>query len=87
MTADQLTIIAGFKESVEDFQRAIEGVGPDDVMRMVMATLYFDTLREASHGQSNTILLPYSPDGFSNFMTQTRDAIITGNAATGTRAK
>src|ERR1041385_504297 len=45
--ADQRkAIIDGLRESVELFQRGIEGATAKDVMAMVLMTQYFDTLRE-----------------------------------------
>lgn len=74
-------IINGLSESVSGFKEGI-GVDAETVMNLVLVTQYFDTLKELSQGQSNTILLPHSPAGISDFVNQMRDAIITGNAAT-----
>lgn len=73
-------IISGLRESVDGFREGT-GVDTETVMNLVLVTQYFDTLKEVSHGQSNTILLPHSPAGMSDFVNQMRDAIIAGNIA------
>ena len=39
-----LEIVRGFKESVEDFQKALQDVDPQEIMQFVLMTQYFDTL-------------------------------------------
>ena len=39
-------IIAGLKDSVEDFAKTVPGSTPQDVMQLVLMTQYFDTLKE-----------------------------------------
>ena len=39
-------IIAGLRESVDEFQRSVPGTTAKDVMNLVLMTQYFDTLRE-----------------------------------------
>ncbi len=64
-------IIDGLKESIDDFTKAVPGSDPGDVMKTVLLTQYFDTLREiGSTGKSTTILLPNSPGSVGDFMTQ-----------------
>ncbi len=36
-------IIAGLKDSIEDFSKAVAGATPHDVMQLVLITQYFDT--------------------------------------------
>ena len=62
IAAQRKAIIAGLKESVEDFQKVVEGATAKDVMILVLLTQYFDTLKDiGSSGHSNTILMPHSP--------------------------
>src|SRR5206468_9635492 len=58
--ADQRrAIVDGLRESVDDFQKAVPGATPQDVMNLVLMTQYFDTLKEIGQSShSNTILLP-----------------------------
>ncbi len=41
-------IIAGLKDSVEDFAKTVPGSTPQDVMQLVLMTQYFDTLKEVA---------------------------------------
>lgn len=69
-------IIAGLKESVEGFQKSIKGTSAQDVMQLVLATQYYDTLKEVgSRNKSTTILLP-SQSNHHEMAGQIRDAVI-----------
>ena len=76
-------IIEGLKESVENFNKTIDGTNAEDVMNLVLMTQYFDTLKEIGmNGHSNTIMIPHSPGGMRDISEQMRDAIITANQVT-----
>ena len=76
--ADQRkAIIDGLRESVELFQRGVEGATAKDVMAMVLMTQYFDTLREmGASGRTNTIMMPHSPGGLNDFFDQLRSSFM-----------
>lgn len=75
-------IIAGLQESVEAFQKAIEGVQASDVMALVLVTQYLDTMKEiGASANSNTILLPHSPGAMKDLMTQIREGVLTADLA------
>ncbi len=72
-------IIAGLKDSVEDFAKAVQGSTPQDVMQLVLMTQYFDTLKEiAANDHSNTILIPHTPNTLTDVYGQIRNAIVAG---------
>ena len=72
-------IIAGLKDSVEDFAKTVPGSTPQDVMQLVLMTQYFDTLKEvAANDHTNTILIPHTPNTLTDIFSQIRTAIITG---------
>src|SRR5579862_7724803 len=76
-------IIAGLKDSVEDFARTVPGSTPQDVMQLVLMTQYFDTLKDiAANDHSNTILIPHTPNTLTDLFSQIRNAIITGTELT-----
>jgi regulator of protease activity HflC (stomatin/prohibitin superfamily) len=76
-------IIAGLKDSVEDFARAVQGSTPQDVMQLVLMTQYFDTLKEiAANDHTNTVLIPHTPNNLTDLFSQIRTAIVTGMALT-----
>jgi regulator of protease activity HflC (stomatin/prohibitin superfamily) len=73
-------IIAGLKDSVEDFAKTVPGSTPQDVMQLVLMTQYFDTLKEvAANDHTNTILIPHTPNTLTDIFAQIRNAIIVGN--------
>ncbi len=73
-------IIAGLQESVELFQKSVPGATAQDVLMMVMMTQYLDTLKEVgSNSKANTILLPHSPGGLTDFYEQLRNAVLVGS--------
>jgi regulator of protease activity HflC (stomatin/prohibitin superfamily) len=73
-------IIAGLKDSVEDFAKTVPGSTPQDVMQLVLMTQYFDTLKEvAANDHTNTILIPHTPNTLTDIFSQIRNAIIVGN--------
>jgi regulator of protease activity HflC (stomatin/prohibitin superfamily) len=75
-------IIAGLQQSVEEFQKAIEGVQPSDVMALVLVTQYLDTMKDiGASANSNTILLPHSPGAIRDLMSQVREGVLTADLA------
>ena len=76
-------IIAGLKDSVEDFAKTGPGSTPQDVMQLVLMTQYFDTLKDiAANDHSNTILIPHTPNTLTDLFAQVRNAIIAGHELT-----
>ncbi len=76
-------IIAGLKDSVEDFAKTVPGSSPQDVMQLVLMTQYFDTLKEiAANDHTNTILVPHTPNTLTDIYSQIRNAIIAGTELT-----
>jgi regulator of protease activity HflC (stomatin/prohibitin superfamily) len=76
-------IIAGLKDSVEDFARTVPGSTPQDVMQLVLMTQYFDTLKEiAANDHTNAILIPHTPNTLTDLFGQIRNAIVAGNELT-----
>jgi regulator of protease activity HflC (stomatin/prohibitin superfamily) len=75
IAAQRLEIVRGFKLSIEDFQKSLIHVKPEEVMQFVLMTQYFDTLNHIGSNSKNTsILLPHSPNAINDF----RDQIIQG---------
>lgn len=77
--ADQRqAIILGLQESMESFQKAIDGATSADVMNLVLMTQYFDTLKDiGASSHTNSILIPHSPGSLDDLSAQIRNAIIT----------
>lgn len=79
--ADQRNaIIAGLRQSVEDFQKGVEGADANDVMTLVLLTQYFDTLSDIGRSSKlNTLLIPHSPGNLAALADQLRDSVFLGN--------
>ncbi len=82
--ADQrLAIVEGLRDSVAEFQEAVVGASPQDVMNIILMTQYFDTLKELGHAShTNTILMPHSPGHLTDLSEQIRNAMITASQVT-----
>jgi regulator of protease activity HflC (stomatin/prohibitin superfamily) len=77
-------IVAGLRESVQSFSASVEGASPKDAMAMVLLTQYFDMMKEvAGSNRSNTVMMPHTPNALADLFAQFRNAIISGNTATG----
>ncbi|MDP6581368.1 MAG: SPFH domain-containing protein [Vicinamibacterales bacterium] len=79
--ADQRrAIVEGLRESVDEFQRSIEGTSATDVMHLILMTQYFDTLKDMGHAsKTNTILIPHSPGALADLAAQLRNSMLTAN--------
>ena len=75
----RLEIVRGFKESVEDFQKALHEVDPQEIMLFVLMTQYFDTLTSiGANENNNTVMVPHSPGGMKDFQQQIIEGTFVG---------
>jgi regulator of protease activity HflC (stomatin/prohibitin superfamily) len=76
--ADQRqAIVAGLRDSVDEFQKAVPGTTAKDVMNLVLMTQYFDMLKEiGASSHTNAILIPHSPGNLSTLTDQMRNAMM-----------
>lgn len=75
----RLEIVRGFKESVEDFQKALQEVDPQEIMQFVLMTQYFDTLTAiGANENNNTVMVPHTPGGMKDFQQQIIDGTFVG---------
>jgi regulator of protease activity HflC (stomatin/prohibitin superfamily) len=80
IAAQRKAIIAGLKESVEDFQKVVEGTTARDVMTLVLLTQYLDTLKEiGASANTNTLMLSHAPGEMKNLRDQISQAIAVGD--------
>ena len=79
--ADQRrAIVDGLRDSVDEFQKSVEGTSAQDVMNLILMTQYFDTLKDlGDNSKTNTILMPHSPGYLGDLASQIRNAVITAN--------
>ena len=69
----------GFKESVEDFQKALQDVDPQEIMQFVLMTQYFDTLTAiGANENNNTVMVPHTPGGMKDFQQQIIEGTFVG---------
>ena len=70
-------ITEGLKISVDQLAEAA-GVAPKEAMALVALTQYMDMLRDVSQASNtNTILLPHSPDAVTQLQALLRDGLLT----------
>ena len=75
----RLEIVRGFKESVEDFQKALQDVDPQEIMQFVLMTQYFDTLTAiGANENNNTVMVPHTPGGMKDFQQQIIEGTFVG---------
>ena len=76
--ADQRqAIVAGLRDSVDEFRKSVPGTTAKDVMNLILMTQYFDMLKEiGASSRSNAILIPHSPGSLANLSEQMRNAMI-----------
>ncbi|XZE19749.1 SPFH domain-containing protein [Pirellulaceae bacterium SH449] len=76
-------IVAGLRDSVDEFQRSVPGTTAKDVMNLVLMTQYFDTMKDiGASSRTNAIFIPHSPGNLSNLTEQIRNAMIEANQVT-----
>ena len=82
--ADQRqAIVAGLRDSVDEFRRSVPGTTAKDVMNLVLMTQYFDMLKEiGASSRSNAILIPHSPGNLSALPDQIRNAMMEADQVT-----
>ena len=80
---ERRAIVDGLRESIAAFTEQVGGVSAPDVLKLVLMTQYFDTLKEIGvSAGSKVILMPHSPGGMTDVAEQLREAIITGTEST-----
>jgi regulator of protease activity HflC (stomatin/prohibitin superfamily) len=79
--ADQrAAIIAGLRDSVDDFRRTVPGTTAHDIMSIVLVTQYFDVLKEiGASSHTNAVFVAHSPATVSNVTEQLRNAMMEAN--------
>jgi len=70
-------IVAGLRDSVDEFRKSVPGTTAKDVMNLVLMTQYFDMLKEiGASSRTNAILIPHSLGNLSTLTEQMRNAMI-----------
>lgn len=66
-------IVEGLQSSVSEFSGDVQGVGPKDVMDILMLTQYFDTLSAVG---ANTMILEHEPASVANLSAQVSSSLM-----------
>ena len=85
IAAERIAIAEGIRDSVAALLEAkVGGVSPEEAMRTLILTQYFDTLRSiGAQSRATTVFLPHSPGGLADLSRQISEAIMVGNQAPG----
>src|SRR5438105_12855740 len=80
VAAERKAIAEGLRESLEIISE--QGLDSKEAMALVALTQYTDMVRSLGEGsRTNTILLPHSPSGVGDLMTQIRDGFLVADVA------
>jgi regulator of protease activity HflC (stomatin/prohibitin superfamily) len=75
-------IIEGLKDSIKEFQAAVGGTSPGEVMQLVLVTQYFDTIKSIGElDKTNTLFLSHSPGQVQDIGQQIMQAMIAAEKA------
>jgi regulator of protease activity HflC (stomatin/prohibitin superfamily) len=75
-------IIEGLQNSVEQFQKAVEGATSREVMQLVLVTQYFDTLKSIGESdKTNTLFLAHSPAAVKEVSDQILESMLVAQQA------
>ena len=85
IAAERIAIAEGIRDSVAALLSIKEGgVSPEEAMRTLILTQYFDTLRAiGAQSRATTVFLPHSPGGMADLSAQVAQAIMVGNQVPG----
>ena len=72
-------IVDGLKDTVNGFASEIDGVGPQDVMYLLLVTQYFDMMKDVGSKSKtgNTLFLPHGPQAISQLRDQMKSSFMT----------
>jgi regulator of protease activity HflC (stomatin/prohibitin superfamily) len=81
-------IVEGLQTSIEQFQKAVDGATPRDVMQLVLVTQYFDTLKAiGENDKTNTLFLAHSPGAVKEVSDQILESMLLAQNSTLTSAR
>ena len=75
-------IIAGLQGSIDQFKKVVEDASTSEVMQLVMATQYFDTIKSIGESdKTNTLFLSHSPAAVRDISDQILQSMLTAERA------
>jgi regulator of protease activity HflC (stomatin/prohibitin superfamily) len=76
-------IVEGLQNSIEQFQKAVDGATAKDVMQLVLVTQYFDTLKSIGESdKTNTLFLAHSPAAVKEVSDQILESMLIAQHST-----
>src|SRR3984957_3385814 len=85
IAAERIAIAEGIRDSVAALLSVRDGgISPEEAMKTLILTQYFDTLRAiGAQSRATTVFLPHSPGGMADLSHQIAEAIMVGNQVPG----
>ncbi len=75
-------IIEGLQDSIEQFQKVVEGASAKEIMQLVLVTQYFDTLKSIGESdKTNTLFLAHSPTAVREVSDQILNSMLVAEKA------
>jgi regulator of protease activity HflC (stomatin/prohibitin superfamily) len=75
-------IIEGLQGSIERFQTVVGGTSAEEVMRLVLITQYFDTIKSIGESdKTNTLFLSHSPGAVKDISDQVLQSMLVADRA------
>jgi len=72
-------IVEGLAKSVEDFKDKLAGIDPTEILKFVVITNYFDTLKEvAAKSHTNTLFMNHSPSSVGDVYQRLTSSLVAG---------
>jgi regulator of protease activity HflC (stomatin/prohibitin superfamily) len=72
-------IVEGLAKSVEDFKDKLAGIDPTEILKFVVITNYFDTLKEvAAKSHTNTLFMNHSPSSVDDVYQRLTSSLVAG---------
>jgi regulator of protease activity HflC (stomatin/prohibitin superfamily) len=79
---ERKAIVEGLQVSIEQFQKAVGDATTADVMKLVLITQYFDTLKSIGDSdKTNTLFLSHSPGSIKDISDQIMQSMLVAERA------
>jgi len=77
-------IIEGLQNSIEQFQKVVDGTSSKEVMQLVLVTQYFDTLKSIGESdKTNTLFLSHTPGAVKEVADQIMESMLVAGQVKG----
>jgi len=86
LSRQRQAIVDGLSESVQQFQKGVQGVDSKTVMDLILVTQYFDMMQHigcSKNRGTNTIFIPHNPANVADISSQIRQGFMEGKLGMG----